>query len=581
MNPRGGRWRWIYAACAGAVVVALSVVTRTTLALEQEKREEAQQRSALWRLDWGVLPLLSREGARPYFHYLGYYPQECAYSRYLAPISKGDVLVASPLLLAAPPPVRLHFQVDANGLFTSPQAPEGNQRDLAEATLPAYGAVAIDAAEGGQRLARVREIVSPPVAMACTLQIEACESAPRLPQLPQGEWTARLEQAVDAKRAAMNDANSNLRGAEPLAPPPDVDVGTFVPMWIGEPAELFFLRRVKVGEQQLLQGFWCDWELLRATLLASIAELLPGAGLDPLPGAMGELQLGDMSLTTLPARLVAPTAPVAAASYFVGWTATRTTLAIAWLVAVAALAGGWFLVGSSVALGLRRSRFASAVTHELRTPLTTFRMYSEMLADGMVAAPAERQHYLETLKEQSSRLATLVENVLAYARLEEGSGAARRTPTTAAELLARHLPALEQRASDGGFVLRAEQGADLAAARLTTDGDAIGQVLFNLVDNACKYAHGSEPAVIELVASRRGRTLALEVRDHGPGIAPPLRRAIFEPFERGDRNGDPRPGVGLGLALARGVARDLGGDLALDESAPRGAALRLTLPLDP
>ena len=88
---------------------------------------------------------------------------------------------------------------------------------------------------------------------------------------------------------------------------------------------------------------------------------------------------------------------------------------------------------ASIAFGERRSRFASAVTHELRTPLTTFRMYSEMLADDMVPDEGQRRVYLATLKEESGRLATLVENVLTYARLEEGRFARRGLDDTPAD----------------------------------------------------------------------------------------------------------------------------------------------------
>ena len=74
--------------------------------------------------------------------------------------------------------------------------------------------------------------------------------------------------------------------------------------------------------------------------------------------------------------------------------------------------------------------------------------------------------------------------------------------------------------------------------------------------------------------------LALCVRDHGPGVSPEHAKAIFNPFDRGARGrGDSTPGVGLGLALARGLARDLGGDLVLDPSSPDGACFKLTLPV--
>ena len=111
---------------------------------------------------------------------------------------------------------------------------------------------------------------------------------------------------------------------------------------------------------------------------------------------------------------------------------------MAWgAVLLAALAAGLTL-RSVIDFGARRSRFASAVTHELRTPLTTFRMYSEMLAEGMVSDPARQIEYHRTLRDESARLAGLVENVLAYAQVEEGRAARRLGTLTLAGLVERH-----------------------------------------------------------------------------------------------------------------------------------------------
>jgi signal transduction histidine kinase len=117
------------------------------------------------------------------------------------------------------------------------------------------------------------------------------------------------------------------------------------------------------------------------------------------------------------------------------------------------------------------------------------------------------------------------------------------------------------------------------AAPLTVDPEAIGQILANLVDNAAKYAHGGDSATISLHAAAPDASLVVTVRDQGPGVPSAKARAIFAPFERGGRDSaDPIPGVGLGLALSRGLARDMGGDLTLDAPNGRGASFRLVLP---
>ncbi len=114
---------------------------------------------------------------------------------------------------------------------------------------------------------------------------------------------------------------------------------------------------------------------------------------------------------------------------------------------------------------------------------------------------------------------------------------------------------------------------------VVTDVDQVGQILFNLVDNACKYAvDGSDPTVDLRLAVADGR-LRIGVLDSGPGVPARQVRAIFVPFERGANGGGDKPGIGLGLALARGLARDLGGDLELKPRPGGGACFELTLPL--
>ena len=117
-------------------------------------------------------------------------------------------------------------------------------------------------------------------------------------------------------------------------------------------------------------------------------------------------------------------------------------------------------------------------------PLTTFRMYSEMLAEDIVTDPEQRRVYLETLKDESDRLSRLVENVLCYARLEDGRYRGRRERITVAALLDHVAPVLARRAAGCGMQLTITP----AEAGVEVDPDAIAQILFNLVDNACKYA---------------------------------------------------------------------------------------------
>jgi signal transduction histidine kinase len=213
----------------------------------------------------------------------------------------------------------------------------------------------------------------------------------------------------------------------------------------------------------------------------------------------------------------------------------------------------------SVVIGFaeRRSNFVAAVSHELKTPLTAIRMYGEMLRDGMVSSEAKRAEYYRHITVESERLSRLINNVLEFSRLEQGrrevalvSGPLTPVVCEVAELLRPHV-------EGQGFELRLEVAAELPAVRF--ERDALMQVLWNLVDNAVKYARDASPRCILLRGWHDGGGVYVAVRDHGPGVPPRHLGKIFEPFYRGERELTRRSkGSGLGLALVRGLVERMG-----------------------
>jgi signal transduction histidine kinase len=192
-----------------------------------------------------------------------------------------------------------------------------------------------------------------------------------------------------------------------------------------------------------------------------------------------------------------------------------------------------------------------------------------MLAGGMVREE-KRQGYLETLSREATRLAHLVDNVLVYARLERGRGDSRNTAVRAVDLVEPARARLEERAADAGMTVAVEVPGALVAR---ADPAAVDQILFNLVDNACKYAGGG---AIRITAALEAGRIVLRVADRGPGIAAADRGWLFEPFARSaERAAVSAPGVGLGLALCRRLARAMGGDLVLEDAPGCVFALRL------
>ncbi len=363
-------------------------------------------------------------------------------------------------------------------------------------------------------------------------------------------------------------------------PRPDGEAGGHqAVVWLGppgpgEPVTLAFLAS---ADGALFRGFVLDWPEVRDRLLGEIADLFPAARLERRTAGHVADGIGR-GLSNLPVTLIVEPPAAARAA---GLTPGRAALGIAWLAALVAAVAVGLTLRKSIDLGERRRRFVSTVTHELRTPLTTFQMYSEMLADGVVPTERQRAEYLQTLKEESKRLSTTVANVLTHARLEERRGPRPVESLTLKALLSRLQPSLERRVESMPATLKVQSDGP-AEAPLIVDPDAIGQILGNLVDNAAKYANGTAPSTIHLGARAANGSLVLTVRDHGPGIPREKAAVIFEPFERGGRDpSDSVPGVGLGLALARGMARDLGGELTLESPADGGACFRLELPATP
>jgi signal transduction histidine kinase len=224
---------------------------------------------------------------------------------------------------------------------------------------------------------------------------------------------------------------------------------------------------------------------------------------------------------------------------------------------VLGLAALYRMVSVVVSFADRRSNFVAAVSHELKTPLTAIRMYGEMLRDGMVSSEAKRDEYYRHITVESERLSRLINNVLEFSRLEKGTrqvalvvGSVEPVVREVAELLRPHV-------EGEGFELHLDVDADLPAVRF--ERDALMQVLWNLVDNAVKYARDAPAKRITLRCRHDAGGVYVGVRDHGPGVPSRYLGKIFEPFYRGESELTRRSkGTGLGLALVHGLVERMG-----------------------
>ncbi len=216
------------------------------------------------------------------------------------------------------------------------------------------------------------------------------------------------------------------------------------------------------------------------------------------------------------------------------------------------------MVAVVVAFAERRSNFVSAVTHELKTPLTALRMYGEMLRDGMVTDDTKRQHYYETITSETERLTRLVQNVLELSQLEQKDRPMKIEVGDVVPVVEEVRGILGPHAEQQGFSLRLDAEPNLPAVRY--DRDALVQVLFNLVDNALKYAREASNKDIVLSCRRDDAGVLLTVTDHGPGVPRQHLKKIFEPFYRTENElTRTSKGTGIGLALVHGLVERMGG----------------------
>jgi signal transduction histidine kinase len=593
-NSRGWMIWGALALCAAMVLGAMGWLTRSVLAAEKERAEaearadlEERTRLALWRMDAEGASVILAENRIPSRLYL---------SLQVPQPSAG---------VPADELAKLRFHARPNGPLTCNFQP---------ATDPL----------GKEKLQSLRVILGShplPLEGGALLQCAALESeihwqaidksgsAGKSDNLAlrqsQGPVKARseleyqtnfndAERAQRAKVVGQTVGNANgLAQQDQVAEPPSLspggqeasEVGDMRAVWIAD--ELFLLRQVSFQSppdearrsggaevvSHLVQGVWMDSAKVRDRLLGEIRDLLPSATLTPLTAVNGITPPSvedPLALVSFPFRLERNEKILGEANLL------GAPLRIGWIAVLCALAAVAMMVRGILRLSERRASFVSAVTHELRTPLTTFQLYSDMLQSGAVKEE-KRGDYFRTLHREAGRLSHLVENVLAFSGIEKGSARAAPATLPAGDLIRPMLERFAERLGEAGKTLACDPAGPLWDTVVRADRAAVEHVLFNLIDNAAKYATGSPEVAITAETGRRG--FSILVRDHGPGIAAAERRRVFRAFHKSAAAAaESRPGVGLGLALSRRLARAGGGDLELRRSAG-GSCFALVLPV--
>ncbi|MDQ7783086.1 MAG: HAMP domain-containing sensor histidine kinase [Desulfomonilaceae bacterium] len=224
----------------------------------------------------------------------------------------------------------------------------------------------------------------------------------------------------------------------------------------------------------------------------------------------------------------------------------------------------------------QKSSFVSNVSHELKTPLTSIRMYAELLDEDRIKDPEKKKRYLQVIVSESERLGRLVNNVLDFSRLEQGRMKYHLEEMDVSGFVRGIIELHRVRIQAAGMTLTEEIPEERIPAR--ADRDALKQVLINIIDNAIKYA--SDGGELTVTVEVRDGQCEINLMDRGPGVPEGHRKRIFEKFHRVDDSlTTPRPGVGLGLPIARRILRDHGGDLIHRPRSGGGSCFIITVPL--
>jgi signal transduction histidine kinase len=221
--------------------------------------------------------------------------------------------------------------------------------------------------------------------------------------------------------------------------------------------------------------------------------------------------------------------------------------------------------------------FALGVSHELRTPLTVIRVAADNLKKGMVENAGQARTYGEIIDTHASELSNMIEETLAFSRIQAGSLIGKLIPVSAEQIVRSSLRNCEAALQNARIEVEVHIAPDIPLVEANIY--LITRCLQNLIQNVVKYAAAGQWLAIRIakVALPEGQRVQISVEDRGPGISPVDLPHIFEPFYRG-RNGEASqvPGVGLGLTLVKRVVEAHLGKIEV-KCSDRGALFSLLL----
>ena len=209
--------------------------------------------------------------------------------------------------------------------------------------------------------------------------------------------------------------------------------------------------------------------------------------------------------------------------------------------------------------------FVNQVSHELKTPLTNIRMYAELLERDLEDVDEERaarpRERLSVITSEAQRLSRLIGNVLTFARQKRKTLEPRPRDTNISDLVHQIVERFAPSLSEHGIVATVEGSTERI---LCVDPDFVEQIIGNLINNVEKYAASGNQLIVRCGVTETRATI--DVIDAGPGISVEHRASVFRPFARLNNDLLASAGTGIGLSIARDLARLHQGDVSLMDS---------------
>jgi signal transduction histidine kinase len=245
-----------------------------------------------------------------------------------------------------------------------------------------------------------------------------------------------------------------------------------------------------------------------------------------------------------------------------------------------------FLIGALVfmfisaqkerALAERQAKFLANVTHELKTPLSVMQAAGENLADGRVQDQNRLQNYGSHIYDEAVRLRKMIDKLLDVAKADAGQSIVEPKPHDLGQLVNSYLDEQQEFIKQKGFTVQTAISDDLPPVMV--DADSFETIISNLVENAVKYSNDEKFIGIRL--NKNGRSVKLEVEDHGIGMTKKNMSNIFEKFFRGEDSLTAKTkGHGLGLSIVKNLVDLNGGDIDVKSEPNQGSTFTVSFPI--